>query len=167
MNWLEQIAPTVAAAVAGPLAPLAYEVISKIIGSSPDDTKAMLESGKMTAEQLAQVKVAEIELQKQAQELGLNFEQLAVEDRKSARDMQMATHSMWPGVLSAITTFSVLVVIGARMYGAKLPDDPVTIQLIGSLTTGWGMALAYWFGTTRSSSDKNVMLLNANAQGGK
>ena len=30
MNWLEQIAPTIAAAISGPFAPLAYAAVSKI-----------------------------------------------------------------------------------------------------------------------------------------
>jgi hypothetical protein len=40
----------------------------------------LISNNKLTAEQIAQVKIAEIELQKQAQELGLNFEKLSVED---------------------------------------------------------------------------------------
>ncbi len=161
MNWIEQIAPTIASALGGPLAGLAVEAVSKAIGVTPEETQKMLDSGRLSADQLAQVKIAEIELKKQEQALNLDFEKLAVEDRSSARSMQSASPSYWPGILSAITTVSVLGVISARMYGAVLPDDPVTIQLIGSLTTGWGMALAYWFGTTRSSNEKDVLLANS------
>lgn len=158
MGWLAQIAPTIATALGGPLAGLAVEAVSKVLGVGQDDAREMLETGKMSADQIAAVKVAEIDLKKQAQTLGLDFERLATDDRKSARDMQIATHSVWPGILSAITTMSVLGVIGARMWGLALPDDTVTVQLIGSLTTGWGMALAYWFGTTRGSANKDAML---------
>ena len=84
MNWLQQIAPTVATALGGPLAGLAVEAVSKAIGVSPDDTQKLLDSGKLSADQIAQVKLAELDLQKQAQSLGLDFEKLATDDRKSA-----------------------------------------------------------------------------------
>jgi hypothetical protein len=158
MDWLKQLAPTIFSCLASPLAGLAVSAVSKAMGVPEDDAKSMLESAKLSSEQIAQVKLAEIELQKQAQSLGLDFEKLAVDDRKSARDMQAATHSVWPGVLSAITTTAIIAIIGARMRGMTLPDDSTTVQLIGSLTTGWGMCLAYWFGTTRGSQTKDQLL---------
>lgn len=94
MDWLKQIAPTIATAMGGPLAGMAVSAISKAIGVDPEKVGDLISSNKLTAEQIAQVKLAEIELQKQAQELGLNFEKLEVEDRKSARDMQAATRCL-------------------------------------------------------------------------
>jgi len=51
------------------------------------------------------------------------------------------------------------------MAGLSLPNDPTTVQLIGSLTTGWGMAMAYWLGTTRQSA--NAVNLLAQSSPGK
>jgi hypothetical protein len=68
----------------------------------------MISNNKLSAEQIAQVKLAEIELQKQAQELGLNFEKLEVEDRKSAREMQATTRSMMPPILAGAVTLGFL-----------------------------------------------------------
>jgi len=90
MSWLEQVAPTIATALGGPLAGLAVTAISKVIGVSEDAVQKTIESGKLSADQIAQLKIAEIEFQKQTQELGLNFEKLATDDRKSARDLQTA-----------------------------------------------------------------------------
>ena len=64
MSWLEGIAPTIATAIGGPLGGLAYEAISKVLGISQDDAKKMLDDGKMSADQISQVKIAEIELKK-------------------------------------------------------------------------------------------------------
>ena len=74
MDWLKQIAPTVATALGGPLAGMAVSAISKAIGVDEDKVQDMISSNKLTADQVAQLKLAEIELAKQAQELGLNFE---------------------------------------------------------------------------------------------
>ena len=128
-----------------------------------------MQTGAMTPEVIAAVRAAD---QKHAEIMGqqgidlakLNadhdaaMETTVAADRDSARKLQIAAPSYWPGILSATTTLAILGVIGARMYGANLPNDPTTVQLIGSLTTGWGVAMAYWFGTTRSSSEKNALL---------
>ena len=104
MDWLKQIAPTIATALGGPLAGMAVSAISKAIGVDPDKVGDLISNNKLSAEQIAQVKIAEIELQKQAQELGLNFEKLEVEDRKSAREMQSKTRSLMPPILAGTVT---------------------------------------------------------------
>jgi len=66
MDWLKQIAPTIATALGGPLAGMAVSAISKAVGVEPDQVQDMIANNKLSAEQIAQVKLAEIELQKQA-----------------------------------------------------------------------------------------------------
>jgi hypothetical protein len=167
MDWkaiIGGIAPTIATALGGPLAGLAVEGLGKAFGMDQPTVKkvqAAITQGQLTGEQIAQIKAAEIALQVRMTELDITEDQLYAADRDSARKMQIGAPSAWPGVLSAITTTAVLGVIAARMSGMALPQDPTTIQLIGSLTTGWGMCLAYWFGTTRGSSEKSVLLAKA------
>ena len=69
MDWLKQIAPTIATALGGPLAGMAVSAISKAIGVDEAKVGDLIANNKLTADQIAQVKLAEIELQKQAQEL--------------------------------------------------------------------------------------------------
>jgi hypothetical protein len=102
MEFLKQIAPNLATCLLGPLGGLAVTAISKALGVDEKDVQSTIESGKLTADQLTQLKQAELELQKQAQTLGLDFEKLAVDDRKSARDMQISTHSLVPPLLALL-----------------------------------------------------------------
>jgi hypothetical protein len=157
MNWLEQVAPTIATALGGPLAGLAVSAVSKALGVPQDDAKKMLDEAKLSAEQIAQVKVAEIELQKQAQELGLDFEKLAVDDRKSARDMQSATRSWVPPVLAITVTVGFFGILLALMYGQVAKTDEVMIML-GSLGTAWTGVMAFYFGSSASSQNKDALL---------
>lgn len=157
LSWLEQVAPTVATALGGPLAGLAVEAVSKAIGVSQDDAKKMLDEGKMSADQIAQVKVAEIELQKQAQTLGLDFERLAVDDRKSARDMQSATHSLIPAFLAVFVTIGFFGILIALMYGQVQKTDEILVML-GSLGTAWTGIIAFYFGSSSGSQQKNQLL---------
>ena len=161
MNWLEQVAPTIATALGGPLAGLAVEAVSKVLGIGADETKQLLETGKMTADQIAQVKVAEIELQKQAQQLGLNFEQLAVDDRKSARSMQIETKSSMPAVLSCGITVGFFGILIAVMRDPAVAANQPLLIMLGSLGTAWIAVVNYWFGTTNGSQRKDQMLFNS------
>jgi hypothetical protein len=156
-----KVAPTVATVLGGPFAGMAIEMLGGALGiSQPTQAKieSALASSQLNGEQLLALKKAEIDLQAKLADNGIRLEQIAVEDRDSARKMQIQQPSYWPGVLSAVTTLAVLAVIAARMIGATLPSDPTTVQLIGSLTTGWGLCLSYWFGTTRNSAHKDVLL---------
>ena len=160
LSWLQQIAPTVATALGGPLAGLAVEAVSKAIGVPADQAQQMLQTGKMTADQIAQVKVAELELQKQAQELGLDFEKLATDDRASARAMQSTTKSYIPGTLAITITGGFFGILLALMYGQVAKTDEVMIML-GSLGTAWSGVVAYYFGSSASSQQKNNLLFNS------
>lgn len=157
MSWLEQVAPTIATALGGPLAGLAVEAVSKVLGMSSDDTQKMLDSGKMTADQITQLKLAEENLKSQAQQLGLNFEQLAVEDRKSARDMQSTTKSWIPGFLAIGVTFGFFGILTSLMLGFATKSDELMIML-GSLGTAWTGIIGFYFGSSAGSQDKDKML---------
>jgi hypothetical protein len=158
MDWLKQIAPTIATAMGGPLAGMAVSAISKAIGVDPEKVGDLISSNKLSADQIAQVKIAEIELQKQAQELGLNFEKLEVEDRKSARDMQSITKSIMPPLLAGAVTigfFSIMVM----MFFNKLDDsNPAILMMLGSLGTAWTGIIAYYFGSSAGSQAKTDLL---------
>ena len=157
LAWLEQIAPTIATALGGPLAGLAVEAVSKAIGVPQADAKALLDSAKLSADQIAQLKLAELELQKQANELGLDFEKLATDDRKSARDMQSNTRSWIPGLLAIFVTFGFFGILLALMYGQVAKTDEVMIML-GSLGTAWTGIIGFYFGSSRGSQAKDVLL---------
>ncbi len=159
MNWLEQIAPTIATAIGGPLGGIAYEVISKVMGVSQDDAKQMLETGKLTSDQVAQVKQAEIELKKTEETLGLDFAQLTVEDRKSARDMQAATKSWIPGFLAIFITAGFFGILLALMYGQVEKGNEIMIML-GSLGTAWAGVVSFYFGSSASSQNKDATIHN-------
>jgi hypothetical protein len=160
MDWLTQIAPTIATALGGPLAGLAVTALSKVFGVPEKDVQGMIESGKMSAEQLQQVKIAELELQKQAQALGLNFETLAVEDRKSARDMQISTHSIVPPILAGAVTIGFFGILYSLMMGYAQESNQLMIML-GSLGTAWTGIIAFYFGSSSGSQHKDEMLYHS------
>ena len=157
MEWLSQIAPSIATALGGPLAGLAVTAISKALGIDEKDVQSTIESGKLSAEQLTSLKLAEIELQKQAQALGLNFEKLATEDRNSARNMQASTKSIVPPVLAFAVTVGFFGILFALMMGYASKSDELMIML-GSLGTAWTGIIGFYFGSSAGSEAKDKLL---------
>ena len=157
MSFLKQLAPTVASALGGPLAGMATELLASKLGIKPEETQQMLQSSKLTADQVASIQQAEIELKAKAQELGLDFEKLAVDDRKSARDMQISTHSWVPPVLAIGITLGFFGILFALMLGYAAKSDELMIML-GSLSTAWAGVVSFFFGSSASSQKKDDLL---------
>jgi hypothetical protein len=159
MEWLKSVAPTIASALGGPLAGLAVEAVSKAIGIDPKDVQSTIESGKLTSDQIGQIKLAEIEMAARAQELGLDFEKLSVEDRKSARDMQSSTKSIIPSVLAlSITVGFFGILVGLMTEQFKTSD--ALMMMLGSLGTAWTGIIAFYFGSSAGSQAKDQLLRN-------
>ena len=159
MDWLKTIAPTIATALGGPLAGLAIEAVSKAIGIDPKDVQSTISEGKLSADQIMLLKQAEIDMAARAQEMGLDFAKLNVEDRKSAREMQVTTHSHIPPTLAIL-----IVVAWATVQGFLLTNviDPSMRELIarvlGTLDGALMLVLSFYFGSSSGSQTKDALL---------
>jgi len=157
MNWLLQIAPTLASCFGGPLAGLAISAVSKALGVDESKVNTIIQDNKLNADQIAQLKIAEIEFKEKTQALGLDFETLAVADRKSARDMQAMTKSYIPGVLAIGVTIGFFGILYSLMVGYAVKSDELMIML-GSLGTAWTGIVGFYFGSSAGSQEKNILL---------
>jgi hypothetical protein len=141
---------------------MAVEAISKAIGVDPSAVQDTINSGKLTAEQIASIQQAEIALKAKAQEMSLDFDQLAIQDRKSARDMQISTNSFIPPVLSVM-----IVVAWAAIQFFLLTHviEPTMRELIarvlGTLDGALMLVLSFYFGSSSGSQNKDAMLHNS------
>jgi hypothetical protein len=157
MEWLKTIAPTIATALGTPLAGMAVAAISKAIGCSPDEVQDVISSGKLTSEQVASIQLAELELKKQAQSMNLDFAKLLAEDKKSARDMQIATKSWIPALLAVFVTIGFFGILLGLMTEHFKTSDALMLML-GSLATAWTGVMAFYFGSSASSQAKTELL---------
>lgn len=169
MDWksvIGVVAPTLATALGGPLAGLAVEALGKAIGidqPTVEKVKDAFAQGQLTGEQISQIKQAEIALQLRMRELDISEQQLYAGDLDSARKMQIATQSAWPGVLSAFVTAGFFGVLGFLLV-CQAPEqgrDVINIML-GSLGTAWISVISYYFGSSLGSSEKNKLLAQNN-----
>ncbi len=157
MDWLKTIAPTIATALGGPLAGLAIEAVSKAIGIDPKDVQSTISEGKLSADQIMLLKQAEIQMAARAQEMGLDFAKLNVEDRKSARDMQVATKSYLPPTLAIGVTLGFFGILFGLMFG-QIEHAPQIDIMLGSLGTAWTGIIAFYFGSSAGSQAKDDLL---------
>ena len=84
-NIVGSVAPTLGAALGGPLGGMAREVISKVLGV--DNNPASLEKAIASAspEQLMEIKKAEIAFEKQMKELDVDIYKLETQEKQDAR----------------------------------------------------------------------------------
>jgi cation transporter-like permease len=157
MEWLKTLAPTIATALGGPLAGMAVSAVSKAIGCDPDEVQDIISSGKLTAEQVASIQLAELELKKQAQSMNLDFAKLIAEDKQSARDMQIATKSWIPALLAVFVTLGFFGILLGLMTEHFKTSDALMLML-GSLATAWTGVMAFYFGSSASSQAKTELL---------
>lgn len=164
---LKTIAPWVGTAFGGPLGGMAVEAAANALGLNTKTVDAVKQAmSGATPEQMLALKQADQAFSLQMQELGFknvaDMESLAAGDRKDARGMQVAKPSPVPAMLSVGVTigyFSIL--IGMMLGWLKVSDSQALLLMLGSLSTAWGMVMAFWFGTTRDSGRKTELLAQA------
>lgn len=161
MDWLAQIAPTIASCLGGPLAGMAVTALEKVLGVSGDQVQKVLDSGKLSGDQLVAIKQAEIEFQKSTQELGLNFEKLAVEDRGSARQMQINTKSFIVPTLACVIVGAFISMVGATLFGYSHIEGALAGSLVGYLSAKCEQVVAFYFGSSQGSQNKDQLLYNS------
>ena len=164
MEWLKKLAPLLGAAIGGPLGGAAAAFLADRLGVDSKTVSAVtdvLNSGKMTPEQISAIRLAEIEFQKFLESNKIKLEEIEAADRGSARTMQAATKSAMPAVLTLLITFGFFGVLGWMLYDTTVVDNPPLLIMLGSLGTAWTGACAFWFGTTSGSKAKTDLLANS------
>jgi len=153
MNWIKSILPTIGTLLGSPLAGAAVEAVGKALGMSEattDKVQKALSSGNLSADQMAALQAADIQLKTRMAELGIDAEKLAQADRESARTMQVRTGSWVPASLAVVLTICYLTIICCLLTGdMKLwEENPTLTLLLGGLATGFTSVLSFYFGAS-------------------
>jgi hypothetical protein len=161
---LGSVAPSIATALGGPLAGMATKALSQALLGNEDGSEDDLQTALRAAspEQLAMVKKIDADFKVQMKSLDIDLEALAVDDRKSARDMQKEVKDWIPRALAISVTlgyFGILayvLVVGLPMNGSE-----VLLMLLGTLSAGWTGIMAFYFGSSSGSQKKDAMIYNS------
>lgn len=163
---LKSAAPMLGAAIGGPFGAMAAKLAAEALGdpsSKPEDLPALMAAA--SPEQIAALKQAEMDFKTRMTELGYNNEQklaaLAVEDRKSARDMQTSTRSRIPGILAVIVVLawgSVQWFLLTHVVDQTMRE--LIARVLGTLDTALVMVLSFYFGSSHGSQQKTELMAN-------
>jgi len=165
-EWIKTLAPLLGTALGGPLGGAAASFIADKLGIQDKTIEAVsevLNSGKMSPDQIAQIKLAEVDFKKFMADHDIKLEQIAVDDRKSARDMFSNTHSLTPSILTWIIVTITLAAEGALLFNqVPLGTDPIIIgRVLGTMDSALVLVLGFWFGSNSGSARTKELLAQA------
>lgn len=167
MDWakvISTVAPWIGTALGGPLGGMAVEAAASALGVSDKTADAVKQAlAGVTPDQMLALKKADQDFALQMQALGFkqvtDLEAIAAGDRKDARDMQRATRSIMPAVLSCVVTVGFLGLLTGMMLGVlHVSDSQALLLMLGALGAAFGAVIQFWFGTTHDSGRKTDML---------
>jgi hypothetical protein len=164
LQILKVVAPWIASAIGGPLGGIAVEAAATALGLGSKTTDAIKGAlSGATPETMLALKQADQAFALQMQQLGFkqiaDLEAIAAGDRKDARAMQISVRSWVPAALSGAVTLGYFAILLGMMLGTlKVSDSQAQLLMLGSLSTAWGVVMAFWFGTTADSGRKTELL---------
>jgi len=171
LGVVAKLAPTIASVIGGPLAGGAVTALESVFGitaqpnASIDDRQSAVAAAisGATPEQLAAMRKADQDYAARMAEAGFkNVETLAslsVQDRESARQMQISTKSMTAPFLALFVTLGFFGVLALMMfYPLPSATHDALMLMLGSLGTAWTGVIAYYFGSSAGSDRKTEIL---------
>lgn len=168
MDWLRTIAPLLGTALAGPLGGAAAAFLADKLGLEAKTVEAVsevLNSGRMTPEQIASVKMAEIEFAKFLKDNDLKLEEVAAKDRDSARvrDTAFVQANRWnfrADLLALLAVGGLIVCVWFVARDSELPERAVNAIMFvaGVLAAAVRDVYNFEFGSSRGSKDKDEQI---------
>ena len=167
MDWKKTIgvlAPTVASALGGPLAGGIVAFLGDLLGiGEPTQEKIAkaFENGQLTGDQIAAIKLKELELQNEEKERGFKYSELEFKDRESARNREVATGDKVNRNLAYFIVVAFVSTVGCTLAGITQVDSVLAGTLIGYLSAKAEQVLSYYFGSTSNSARKTELIAQA------
>ena len=152
-------------ALGGPFGGIAAGFIAEKLGlegKTVDAVTKALTDNKMTADQVTAIRLAEIDFTKFLAQNEITKDQLDTQNTADARAMQIAVKSRTPDILAVIIVTGFFGILIAMMMGLlTASDQQALLILLGSLSAGFGAVLNFFFGSSRGSQNKDVLLANS------
>ena len=146
-NILGSLAPTLGAALAGPLGGQAGQLLSSVLGVANNPKTLEQAMQNITAEQMVDLKIAEKEFETRMAELNVDVFALETEDRQDARSR--FSKDWTPRILGVMTIMGFFGYIGMiTLFPVDDASDDVVMLIIGSLTGIASAVISFYFGSS-------------------
>ncbi len=162
MKWSELgekiagFAPLLGAAVGGPAGGAIGSLVASAFGSE-NEPEAIMAAINANPEAALKLKTIELDNKTELQRIALETAKAEIADKQNARKENK--HSKMPAILS-VSLSLIIVAITHLLFYTEVPEGSkdVLFMLLGVVVKEWGGAMQYWFGTTRSSANKDFRL---------
>lgn len=167
LGILTQVAPTIATMVGGPLAGQGVIALERLFGLEPKGDAQAVQNAIIdaTPEQLVQMRQLDNDLKAKLLDAGIQLERIDAEDRNSARNLAIQTKSLVPAVLSflicGMASATAYIVLAGKVQANDALAAGMTGTVIGYVFSELKQVTTYWFGSSRSSENKNEMINQA------
>lgn len=160
MDWskvgesIASYAPLLGGVVGGPAGSALGGVVASVFGVEPKPDLIM-NAIKTDPEASVKLKAIELDNKVELQRLSIQIAESEIKDKQNARKENK--HSRMPAILSVALSIVVVIIIYLLFY-TPIPEnsEDVLFMLLGLVLKEWGGAMQYWFGTTRSSANKDL-----------
>ena len=158
-SLLLKFAPTLALAVGGPFAGAATKAVLTALDLKPDATDSEIADVLATADPavLQKLRDANHRFEVRMAELEISRQTLEFKDRDSARKLAAANG----GLIQAVIAVVILTGYAAFLFAVftrPLADNDIALVAYGTLANAVGLVLGFYFGTTKSSAEKNAII---------
>ena len=144
---LGALAPTLGAAVGGPLGGQAGAIISKVLGVPNNPKSIDTAMNNITSEQMIALKKAEKDFELQMKQLEVDIYKLETEDIQDARDK--FSNDWTPKFLGVLCLVGFFGYIGmVTLYPQPDSSDDIVMLVIGSITGIATAVISFYFGSS-------------------
>jgi hypothetical protein len=148
---IENVAPTIATALGGPVAGMAVKALSAALlgheNGSQEDINAALENA--TPDQIASIRKVDADFKVQLKKLDIDLAKIAADDRASARNMAIGTHSFTPSIMSYVIVVCWAIIqyfLFTHVIEASMRE--LIARVLGTLDGALMLVLSFWFGSS-------------------
>lgn len=160
---ISAIAPSLGAALGGPAGAVAVSAVIAALGLSPkasaEDVAEAVQS--LSSADILALKKADQEFALRMKELDTSAEKDRLSDLDSARKREVAVQDKAVPRLAALVVAGFIGMSVVVLTGSVKVDSVLAGTVIGYVSGACTQVLSYYFGTSKSSSDKNALIAQA------
>ena len=161
-----KVAPILGNAILPGVGGIAGSIVAEVLGADPEDPAEIeMKLANATPEQIKELKQAAMQHKERLTELAIEQEKTYLADRQDARQRELELTKTtgkrdtnlyilaWTVVVSFFLTVGILIF-------ADIPEgqNEILYMLLGVLGTGFITVIQYFFGSSKSSTDKTQLL---------
>jgi len=159
MKWsdlgksIAKFAPLLGGVVGGPAGGAIGSGIASAFGVE-NEPQAIADAVKNNPEAAVKLRKIELDNKSDLERIAMEWAKSEIADKQNAKKEHK--HSHMPAILSFVLSIVIIGIIYLLFYTPVPPESKdVLFVILGAVMKEWGSAMQFWFGTTRSSANKD------------